>query len=120
MLKKVPAGDDAQGATGPADAGPAEGGGELDLEAIGDELAAAEGEVETRIEGALTRYRGMYPPEVLAEFEDDLRCYLMTHPVASQLLARIRPRAQRVVSGEGAVLDPTQEGDLPAREDKAG
>ncbi len=78
---------------------------DLDVEAIGEELAAAEGFVEERVQRALDRFRGVYPPAVLDEFADDLRCYLLTHPVASQMLARIRPRAERAASGEGVIMN---------------
>lgn len=84
---------------------------EVDVRAIGEELAAAETFVEERVQRSLARYRGMFPPEVLEEYADDLRCFLLTHPVASKMLARIRPRAARVMSGEGAVphAAPTEE-----------
>jgi hypothetical protein len=76
---------------------------EVDVKAVGEELAAAEAFVEERVQRSLARYRGMFPPEVIERYADDLRCFLLTHPVASKMLARIRPRAARVMSGEGAV-----------------
>jgi hypothetical protein len=85
--------------------GPGEEAVELDLEAVAGELAAAEGFVEERVQRALDRYRGMFPPEVLEEFAEELRCFLLTHPVASRMLARIRPRAERSTSGEGAIMN---------------
>jgi hypothetical protein len=94
----------------------------IDLEAIAEELAAAEGFVEERVQRALDPYRGMFPPEVIAEFEDYLRCFLLTHPVASKMLARIRPRAQRSSSGEGAIMGTESPSDeaLQTRKNGAG
>jgi hypothetical protein len=92
----------------------------LDLEAIADELAAAEGFVDERVKHALAPYRGMFPPEVIAEYEDDLRCFLLTHPVASQMLARVRPRAQRSSSGEEAIMGMEIPGNAALRARKNG
>jgi hypothetical protein len=84
---------------------------DVELEAIADELAEAEAFVEERVQRALAPYRGKFPPAVLEEYADDLRCHLLTHPVACRMLARIRPRAVRVTSGEGAIMDGA--GDAP-------
>ena len=65
---------------------------EVDVRAISDELAAA---------------------EVFVEERDELRCFLLTHPVTSKMLARIRPRAGRVVSGEGAALHAAATDEVP-------
>jgi hypothetical protein len=98
--------------------------GVVDADAIagGTELAATEAFVEERVQRALAPYRSMFPPEVIAGFEDYLRCYLLTHPVASKMLARIRPRAQRSSSGEGVIMDrdPASGGALQARKNGAG
>ena len=93
---------------------------ELDLVAIGEELAAAEGFVEERVQRALAPYQRMFPPAVLEEFADDLRCFLLTHPVASKMLARIRPRAERATSGEGVILHAISDDGLQALKGKGG
>jgi hypothetical protein len=100
--------------------GPVDGSVELDLGAIADELAAAEGFAEEHVQRALAPYRGMFPPEVLEEWEDDLRCFLLTHPVASGMLARIRPRAERSTSGEGAIMGADSDDVLDASKDRMG
>jgi hypothetical protein len=110
-----PTGDEAH-----AESGPGEDVVELDLEAVAEELAAAEGFVEERVQRALDRYRGMFPSEVLEEFEDDLRCFLLTHPVASRMLARIRPRADRSTSGEGAIMNATSDDIVDTSKDRSG
>jgi hypothetical protein len=80
----------------------------LDLEALAEvvaaDLAASEGLVGECVKRALAPYHGMFAPEVLAEMEEDLGCFLSTHPVASAMLARIRPRADRSTSGEGKIV----------------
>lgn len=98
------AGDGDEGEDGPPD---------VDVKAISDEIAAAEVFVEERVQRSLARFRGMFPPEVLEEFADELRCFLLTHPVTSKMLARIRPRAGRVVSGEGAALHAAATDEVP-------
>jgi hypothetical protein len=103
-----------------AEGGPVDGAVELDVGAIADELAAAEGFAEERVQRALAPYRDMYPPEVLEEWEDDLRCFLLTHPVASKMLARIRPRAERSTSGEGAIMDAPSGDVLDKSKDRMG
>jgi hypothetical protein len=109
-----PADDD--GAEGELPGHPAE----LDVEAIAAELVAAEGFVEERVQRALAPLKGRFPPAVIEEFEDDLRCFLLTHPVASRMLARIRPRTERTTSGEGAIMGVSTDGDLEAPKGKAG
>lgn len=113
--KAEPTGDDEQ-----AEGGPGDGSMGLDLGAIADELAAAEGFVEEHVQRALAPHRGMFPPEVLEEFEDDLRCFLLTHPVASEMLARIRPRAERSTSGEGAIMNAASDGVVETRKGRIG
>ncbi|APR87921.1 hypothetical protein A7982_13270 [Minicystis rosea] len=78
----------------------------MDLEDVVAELAAAEGFVEERVRAAMARLQGKYPPEVLAKWEDELRCLLLTHPVAKNMLARIRPRTDRSNSGDGVIASP--------------
>ncbi len=92
----------------------------VDLAAVADELAAAEGFVEERVQRALAPYQGMYPPAVLEEWADDLRCFLLTHPVASRMLAGIRPRALRSSSGEGVIMGLPSDEAPQARKDGAG
>ena len=65
------------------------------------ELAAAEAIVEEHVQRSLAPYRDMFPPAVLEEMEDDLRCFLLTHPVCHDMLTRIRPYL-RAVSGGAA------------------
>lgn len=77
---------------------------EVDVSAVSEELAAAEAFVEERVQRSLAPYRGTFPPEVIEAFAEELRCFLLTHPVASKMLGRIRPRAAPVVSGEREVL----------------
>lgn len=93
---------------------------EIDLEAVAAELAGAEGFVEERVQRALARLQGKYPPAVLAAWADDLRCFLLTHPVASEMLARIRPRADRTTSGEGVIAHLAGGGSANGPKDDAG
>jgi hypothetical protein len=103
-----------------SEGGPGEDPAELDLDAVADELAAAEGFAEEHVQRALAPYRGMYPPEVLEEWEDDLRCFLLTHPVASQMLARIRPRAERSTSGEGTIMNAISDAPIETSKGRIG
>jgi hypothetical protein len=77
-----------------------------------DAQAQTEALVEAHIERSLAPHRGRFPPEVLEEFAEELRVFLMTHPVASRLLARVRPVADRTVSGDQALPGATE--DAPA------
>lgn len=67
-----------------------------------EEMAAAEALVEEQVQRSIAPFRGMFPPPVLEEMADDVRCFLLTHPVCHDLLARIRPH-MRAVSGSGPV-----------------
>ena len=118
MPEAKPKGDEAQVEQVEEEAGEETVG--VDLEAVADELAAAEGFVEERVQRALAPYRGMLSPAVLEEYADDLRCFLLTHPAASRMLARIRPRAQRSSSGEGVIMGLPSDDASPARKDGAG
>lgn len=81
------------------------------------ELTAAEAIVEEHVQRSLAPYRGMFPPAVLEEMADDLRCFLLTHPVSHDMLTRIRPYL-RAVSGGAATEVPF---DVPkARKGKVG
>jgi hypothetical protein len=60
------------------------------LEALADEF----------VQDALAPYRGRFPPDVLAGFELQLRVFLLTHPIPSRKLARLRPRMAQAISGE--------------------
>jgi hypothetical protein len=109
----------------PLAGGEEDGGGELgaedaELEAVADELAEAEAFVEERVQRALAPYRGTFPPAVLEEYADDLRCHLLTHPVAYRMLARIRPRTVRSTSGEGAILNAVSDAPDVSIKDKLG
>jgi hypothetical protein len=115
MTDAEPTGEDKQGDEGYG-GDPAE----LDVEAVAAELMAAEGFVEERVQGALARFEGMFPPAVLEEFADDLRCYLLTHPVASEMLARVRPRTERSTSGEAAIAHVPGDDGLQTPKGQAG
>jgi hypothetical protein len=93
---------------------------DAELDAVADELVEAETFVEERVQRALAPYRGKFPPAVLEEYADDLRCYLLTHSVAYRMLARIRPRAVRSTSGEGAIMDAGSEAPDVSIKDKLG
>jgi hypothetical protein len=71
-----------------------------------DDAAALEAFVEQYVQEAIQPYQRAFAPEVLASFEDELRCFLLTHPAAFRKLARLRPRGALALSGE--VLDDMQ------------
>jgi hypothetical protein len=60
--------------------------------------------IEEHVERALAPYRGVWPPEVLSEFADEIRIFLLTHPVAERALSRIRPR--KVLAASDDVQKP--------------
>jgi hypothetical protein len=93
---------------------------EVDLDKVEAEMAAAEAFVEERVQRSLARYRGMFPPEVLEEFADELRCFLLTHPVASKMLDRIRPRSIPMQSTERETVGAHQRGVPASRKGKLG
>jgi hypothetical protein len=62
------------------------------------DAVAFEAFIDEQVREALAPYVEHLPAEVLDEFEDDLRCFLLTHPSAYRMLARIRPHV-RAVSG---------------------
>jgi hypothetical protein len=82
---------------------------ELDVDAIAAEMDAGEPTAREYATRALSRLQGKYPPAVLASFEEDLLCFLLTHPAASAMLARIRPRSDRSTSGSTNVGNATSE-----------
>jgi hypothetical protein len=67
-----------------------------------DELAAAEQLAEQQVQRSIAPYRAMFPPEVLEEMKDDLRCFLLTHPVGHDVLTRLRPFERTVSGSNGA------------------
>lgn len=92
----------------------------VDLAAVEEELAAAEGFVEEHVQRALRAYRGTLSPAVMEEIADDVRCFLLTHPVASLMLARVRPRAPRVTSGDNVIMNAAPGDPLAPGKDRAG
>jgi hypothetical protein len=70
-----------------------------------EELAAAEQFVEEQVQRSIAPYRATFSPEVLEEMEDDLRCFLLTHPVCHDMLTRIRPFKRTVSGSNGAETD---------------
>jgi hypothetical protein len=58
--------------------------------------------VDAEIERALAPYRDLLSPEELEEFRDALQDLLTTHPVANELVRRLRPPPVVGVSGERA------------------
>jgi hypothetical protein len=72
------------------------------------ELAAAEALVADRVERSLDPFREMFPPDVADEMEDDLRCFLLTHPVSHDMLARVRPYLRTTSGSNTAEVVPTK------------
>jgi hypothetical protein len=93
---------------------------EVDLAAVEEELAAAEEFVEEHVQRALSAYRGTLSPAVMEEVADDVRCFLLTHPVASLMLARVRPRAPRATSGDNAIMNAASGNVVAPGKDRAG
>lgn len=67
--------------------------------------------LEAQLERAMAPYKDILPPEALAEMRAMLSDFLATHPVASRLMARLRPAP--VVQASGAVGDA--DGDVAVR-----
>jgi len=85
----------------------------------GDDHEARVAFVEEHVQRALAPYRHAFAPGVLAELEEELRCFLLTHPVASRMLARIRPRSGAFTDDKPLVNTP--QGGIPdVNADKAG
>lgn len=61
--------------------------------------------LEARVEHAVAPYAGLLPDEDLEALRDLTRCFLTTHPAASRLLDRLRPRAVPDASGESPKRD---------------
>jgi hypothetical protein len=55
------------------------------------EQALTEAFVEEHVQRALAPYRGRFPPELIEHFAEELRELVLTHPVASRILSRVRP-----------------------------
>jgi hypothetical protein len=64
-----------------------------------DTPSAVEAIAEGVIARALAPYRDKFPLEVLAEFAEELRVFLYTHPVGSRMLSRVQPD-DRAESGD--------------------
>jgi hypothetical protein len=56
--------------------------------------------IEAEIERAIAPYRALLAPDALDEFRDALRDALTAHPVAVDLVGRLRPRAAVAESGD--------------------
>ena len=65
-----------------------------------EHLALDDPFIEEHVEAALAPYQGVFPPEVLTEFAEELRIFLTTHPLAERMLSRIRPREILAASDE--------------------
>jgi hypothetical protein len=64
-----------------------------------EEVAALDALVHTEVQRALGPYRGTLPEDVTTDFEDELKCFVLTHPVVWRMLARLRPRVAQAISG---------------------
>lgn len=62
--------------------------------------------IEAEVERALAPYQALLTPEALDELRDALRDALSTHPVAVDLVGRLRPRAAVAKSAE-VLVDPS-------------
>lgn len=63
------------------------------MESTDDPTLAAE------VERAIAPYRGIFPPEAVAEMAEMLEHALKTHPVGVALIDRVRPRTATDRSG---------------------
>ena len=89
-----------------------------DADAEADE-AALEAFVDQHVKQALDPYRDQFSAAVLDEWEDDLRCFLLTHPVAYEMLRRIGPHV-RATSGPNPAALVAEELATRVRKGKAG
>jgi len=72
--------------------------------------SAEDMQVEAEVERALAPYVGTVSAEVLDEMRTTLRFALATHPVAQDLLRRLRPAPEVDESGSVAKKEPMRGG----------
>jgi hypothetical protein len=66
---------------------------------------------EAELDRALAPYAGLLTPAMMAHFRDVLEDMLATHPVATQLLARLKPAPVVEQSHKVAIVDSTSSPD---------
>ncbi|MBK8256470.1 MAG: hypothetical protein IPK82_27855 [Polyangiaceae bacterium] len=64
-----------------------------------DDTSNIDPSVADEVARAMEPYRGVMPPEVQQTMEEILTHALLTHPIGSLLMNRVKPRAERIRSG---------------------
>jgi hypothetical protein len=74
--------------------------------------------VEQIIEASIAPIRHRVTPELLADMREVLVLFLTSHPEASRVVDRLRPRAARVSSGQ-VVRETSEVAAEPTKKDRA-